>query len=107
MNVVSAVNNVNQITRLLLWLQPFAPLATALEGTLLGALEITHVAIRTVVSATMSCGFLWWANMQHLGLFGVWGGLVLVVILNMLFDIWKMISTGSPLARMKAQSKRQ
>ena len=90
-----------------MWLQPLAPLATALEGTLLGALEITHVAIRTVVSATMSCGFLWWANMQHMGLTGVWVGLVLVIILNMLFDILKMISAASPLAKVKSEVKSQ
>ena len=78
-------------------LQPFAPFATSLEGTLLGALEIPHVAIRTILSATISCSFLYWANMQQIGLLGVWTGLVLVIFLNMLFDIWKMTSSSSPL----------
>ncbi|KAL3162098.1 hypothetical protein ABBQ38_009164 [Trebouxia sp. C0009 RCD-2024] len=80
---------------------PFAPFATSLEGTLLGALEISHVAIRTILSAAVSCSFLYWANMQQIGLFGVWGGLVLVIFLNMLFDIWKMTSPGSPLRKVR------
>ena len=88
-------------------LQPFAPFATALEGTLLGALEIPHVAIRTVLSATISCGFLYWANMNHIGLLGVWCGLVLVIFLNMLCDFWKMTSAGSPLVKVREQDMTQ
>lgn len=81
-------------------LQPFAPFATSLEGTLLGALEIPHVAIRTILSATVSCSFLYWANMHHIGLLGVWSGLVLVIFLNMLCDIWKMTSSSSPFLKV-------
>jgi len=84
----------------ILWLQPFAPFATSLEGTLLGALEIPHVAIRTILSATISCSFLYWANMQNIGLLGVWSGLVLVIFLNMLCDIWKMTSSSSPFVKV-------
>lgn len=86
--------------QVLCYVQPIAPFATSLEGTLLGALEIPHVAIRTVLSATISCSFLYWANMQQIGLLGVWSGLVLVIFLNMLFDMWKMTSSGSPLRRV-------
>ena len=84
-------------------MQPFAPFATSLEGTLLGALEIPHVAVRTILSAAVSCSFLYWANMQQIGLLGVWGGLVLVIFLNMLFDIWKMTSSRSPLRKVSGR----
>lgn len=85
-------------------LQPFAPFGTALEGTLLGALEIPHVAMRTILSATISCSFLYWANMQHIGLLGVWSGLVLVIFINMLCDIWKMTSPSSPLVKVSGSA---
>ncbi|DBA86461.1 hypothetical protein WJX79_010137 [Trebouxia sp. C0005] len=88
------------ILPLIAFVMPFAPFATSLEGTLLGALEIPHVAIRTILSATVSCSFLYWANMQHIGLLGVWSGLVLVIFLNMLCDIWKMTSSSSPFVKV-------
>ena len=84
-------------------MQPLAPFASALEGTLLGALEIPHVAIRTILSASVSCAFLYWANAQSLGLTGVWIGLVLVISCNMLTDAWKVTSAWSPFKRVAKQ----
>ena len=95
---------------MLLALQPLAPFGSALEGTLLGSLEIPHVAIRTIFSAAISCGFLSWANANHLGLAGVWLGLLLVIFCNMLTDAWKVTSSSSPfkkVAEAKVADKRK
>ncbi|KAK9811654.1 hypothetical protein WJX72_007696 [[Myrmecia] bisecta] len=78
---------------------PFAPCATTLEGTLLGAFNITHVAMRTVVSAVVSCSWLYLVAPRYdLGLLGVWVGVVLLVLTNCLCDAWKLNSRWSPLA---------
>ena len=82
--------------------QPFAPCATALEGTLLGALEIKHIAGRTVLSAGVSCAFLYWASGAGLGLTGVWIGLCLVTTGNLFSDAWKIMSQGSPVRQQSA-----
>ena len=83
-------------------LQPFAPCATALEGTLLGALEINHIAGRTILSAGVSCAFLYWASGAGLGLTGVWIGLCLVTTGNLFSDAWKVMSRGSPVRQQSA-----
>ena len=83
-------------------LQPFAPCATALEGTLLGALEIKHIAGRTILSAGVSCAFLYWASSAGLGLTGVWIGLCLVTTGNLFSDAWKVMSQGSPVRQQSA-----
>jgi hypothetical protein len=85
------------------YMQPFAPFATTLEGTLLGALEIPHVAGRTILSAVIACGFLYWSKLNGLGLIGVWLGMTLVVVCNMFADLYKITSSSSPVRQTSTQ----
>ena len=57
--------------------QPLAPCALALEGTVLGASEITWVGGRTVGSAAAALGVLQLGSAMGWGLRGVWAGAAL------------------------------
>ena len=55
-------------------MQPLAPCALSLEGTVLGASQITWVGGRTVVSAIASLSFFSLVSTKGWGLPGIWGG---------------------------------
>jgi hypothetical protein len=78
--------------------QPLAPCALSLEGTVLGASQITWVGGRTVVSAAASLLFFRMASAQGWGLPGIWAGMVLLVFSNALLDAWLLLSKRSPIA---------
>lgn len=79
-------------------MQPFAPCALALEGTVLGASQITWVGGRTVASAAVSLLFFRLVSAQGWGLPGIWAGMVLLVLCNALLDAWLLLSSRSPIA---------
>lgn len=80
-------------------MQPLAPIALALEGTLLGALRITWVGGRTIISALASVAFQLWAQHANWGLQGVWIGMVMLVVGNAVLDGLKMTFLDSPLKK--------
>lgn len=82
--------------------QPLAPCALSLEGTVLGASQITWVGGRTVLSAAAALGFFSLVSSQGWGLPGVWAGMVLLVICNALLDAWLLLSKHSPIAIKEA-----
>jgi len=78
--------------------QPFAPCALSLEGTVLGASQITWVGGRTMVSAAVALGFFSLVSSRCWGLPGIWAGMVLLVICNAILDAWLLLSKRSPIA---------
>ena len=57
--------------------QPLAPCALSLEGTVLGASQITWVGGRTVLSAIVALSFFSLVSSQGWALPGIWAGGVL------------------------------
>ncbi|KAK9819566.1 hypothetical protein WJX81_006785 [Elliptochloris bilobata] len=93
--VLAAVASVLPIIALTM---PLAPCALALEGTVLGASEITWVGGRTVASAAAALGVLQLGRAMGWGLCGVWAGMVSLVLCNFAFDAMRLGSRWSPLA---------
>ncbi|CAL5229571.1 g12927 [Coccomyxa viridis] len=77
---------------------PLAPCALSLEGTVLGASQITWVGGRTVLSAIVALSFFSLVSSQGWALPGIWAGMVLLVFCNGLLDAWLLLSKRSPLA---------
>ena len=57
-------------------MQPLAPCALSLEGTVLGASQITWVGGRTVLSAIVALSFFSLVSSQGWALPGIWAGLL-------------------------------
>ena len=55
-------------------MQPLAPCALSLEGTVLGASQITWVGGRTVLSAIVALSFFSLVSSQGWALPGIWAG---------------------------------
>ena len=69
-------------------LQPLIPANTILEGRLLGGMETTFVARRTILSAGISCVGLVAARMVGGGLLGVWLALLAYNLCAIVADAW-------------------
>ena len=78
--------------------QLLAPVATTLEGTLMGSEKYTWVGARTVAAAATALGVLTLSSRFHWGLPGVWLGLVSLVACNGLLDGWRLLQKDSPVA---------
>lgn len=78
--------------------QPLIPLATILEGTLLGALDTGYIAKRTGVSLCLSLAMIYASQMLlHLGLVGIWIGMATFIVSNTVMDTARLLSPSSPL----------
>lgn len=78
--------------------QLLAPVATTLEGTLMGSEKYTWLGARTVAAAVTALGVLTLSSHFHWGLPGIWLGLVSLVACNGLLDGWRLLQKDSPLA---------
>ena len=79
-------------------LQPLIPLATILEGTLLGALDTGYIAKRTGMSLGLSLATIYASQMAlHLGLVGIWIGMATFIVSNTVMDTARLLSPSSPL----------
>lgn len=58
-------------------MQPLAPCALSLEGTVLGASQIAWVGGRTVLSAIVALSFFSLVSSQGWALPGIWAGLLI------------------------------
>ena len=78
--------------------QPLIPVATILEGALLGALDTGYIAKRTGVSLGLALAIIYGSQMGlHLGLIGVWIGMGTFFASNAIMDTFRIMSPGSPL----------
>ena len=78
--------------------QPLIPVATILEGALLGALDTGYIAKRTGVSLCLALAIIYGSQMVlHLGLVGVWIGMGTFFASNAVMDTFRIMSPGSPL----------
>ena len=78
--------------------QPLIPVATILEGALLGALDTGYIAKRTGVSLCLALGIIYGSQMVlQLGLIGVWIGMATFFAANTIMDTLRIVSPGSPL----------
>ena len=78
-------------------MQPLIPIATILEGTLLGALETGYIAKRTGVSLTLSLAMIYASQMAlQMGLMGIWVGMATFIVSNICFDTYRLLSPSSP-----------
>ncbi|KAK9812589.1 hypothetical protein WJX73_010830 [Symbiochloris irregularis] len=75
-----------------------APVATTLEGTLMGSEQYPWLGGRTLASAAVAVGVLTLSSRCHWGLPGVWLGLVSLVACNGLLDGWRLLQKDSPVA---------
>jgi len=56
--------------------QPLIPVATVLEGALLGAVDTAYIAKRTGLSIAIALGIIYASqSLMHMGLLGIWAGL--------------------------------
>ena len=79
-------------------MQPLIPVATILEGALLGALDTGYIAKRTGVSLALALAIIYGSQMAlQLGLVGVWIGMGTFFASNAIMDTFRIMSPGSPL----------
>ena len=79
-------------------LQPLIPIATILEGTLLGALDTDYIAKRTGASLTLSLAMIYASQIAfHMGLVGIWVGMATFIVSNSIMDTIRLLSPSSPL----------
>ena len=79
-------------------MQPLIPIATILEGALLGALDTGYIAKRTGASLGLSLAVIYASQMVlHMGLVGIWIGMGTFFASNTVMDTLRMLSPSSPL----------
>lgn len=93
--VISAVTNV---VPLLAAAMPLIPVATILEGALLGALDTSYIAKRTALGISIALAIIYTSqNVFHVGLIGIWVGLASFFASNAVCDTARLMSSSSPI----------
>ncbi len=78
--------------------QPLIPVATVLEGALLGAVDTAYIAKRTGLSIAIALAVIYGSqSFLHAGLLGIWGGLASFLTSNAICDTLRLMSPSSPL----------
>jgi putative MATE family efflux protein len=93
--VISAVTH---IVPLLALAMPLIPMATVLEGALLGAVDTSYIAKRTGLGIAIALAVIYGSqSVLHMGLLGIWAGLASFLFSNTVCDTLRLMSPGSPL----------
>ena len=80
------------------FLQPFSPMQNALEGVLLGSMQLPYLFRRTIAAGLLGCAWQWGAARAGWGLPGVWLGILMLPAVYLLHDSLHLKSRESPFA---------
>lgn len=94
----AVISAVTKVIPLLAVAMPLIPVATILEGALLGALDTSYIAKRTALGISIALAIIYTSqNVFHVGLIGIWVGLASFFASNAVCDTARLMSSSSPL----------